>query len=235
MRAWEYYYKEVEIINKISVSDKWYEQSVLYKNRLINNPIKMGTAIDTNAFSGDLPIPTGPCPFKGKSAEEKFRMCGVQRGWTPSQAYGAGVITNVTFNQTSGPKTLQMNKYIAEDFKAICNEILQLGFFKLNVGNCFRTSLSAGGKSLHQIGVAVDINPGRGGNPWFSCRIPKTQPEPAPGSTPWGMKSCPYHGGYDRSICIWHWGHPVVRIFLNHGWGWGGSYGDVMHFSITGN
>ena len=224
-----------KIRSSINITENWSSQNINYTNRLINNQLRVGNGVGNGDFFGDLPMPSGPCPFRGKSAEEKFKMCGVVRGWTPSQAMAAGVIVNATFRQSNGTATLPMNKYIVDDFRAICDEILKLGFFKLYVGNCYRTSLSAGGKSLHQIGVAVDINPGKGGNPWFSTHIPKGYSEPSPGSTPWSMKSCPYNGGYDRTKCVWHWGHPVVKIFENHGWGWGGAYGDVMHFSITGN
>jgi hypothetical protein len=105
----------------------------------------------------------------------------------------------------------------------------------LNVGNCYRpkNSLSGGRVSRHCWGIAVDINPGSGGNPWFNTHIPKSQPEPAEGSqAPWSTQKSHYNGTYDRRRCIWHWGHPVVKIFLAHGWGWGGAYGDVMHFSV---
>ena len=129
-----------------------------------------------------------------------------------------------------------MNVNIETDFKAICDEILKLGWFKLNVGNSYRGENSvSSGVSRHCWGLAVDINPGKGGNPWFDERIPRNASEPAIGSSPpYYMKKCRYNGVYDRSRCIWHWGHPVVQIFLKHGWGWGGAYGDVMHFSIDG-
>ena len=176
-----------------------------------------------------------PGMFTGKTSSEKRKMFGISNKKVgPSDVKSSGLIVDVTFNQTGGTKTLPMNKYIAEDFKAICNEILALGWFKLNVSNCYRAKNSvSNGMSRHCWGVAVDINAGNGGNPWFATRISKDRPEPAQGSNaPWRMKTCPYNGTYDRSKCIWHWKHPVVQIFLAHGWGWGGSYGDVMHFSV---
>ena len=176
-----------------------------------------------------------PGAFTGKTRAEKMKMYGVaSQNLTPSQAKAQGLITNVTFNQTGGTKTLPMNKYIAEDFKAICNEILALGWFKLNVANCYREKNSVKGSiSRHCWGVAVDINPGKGGNPLFAKRISQNQTEPAQGAQqPWPTKMTPYGGTYDRSKCIWHWKHPVVQIFLAHGWGWGGAYGDTMHFSV---
>lgn len=189
-----------------------------------------------------------PGAFYGKDRATRRRMAGITSIYmTPEQVLAAGLIVEVTFNQSNGKRTLKMNKYIAEDFKQICDEILALGNFNLNVGNCFRRDDTISGRdvSRHCWGVAVDINPGGGGNPWFAWTrgfprtsggnliIPKDQPELAKGSkAPWPMKKCPYNGVYDSSKCIWHWGHPVVQIFLRHGWGWGGAYGDVMHFSI---
>lgn len=182
----------------------------------------------------------GAGDFYGKDRNTKLNMCGIRsKNMTPQQVQAAGLITTVSFNQTNGKGSLPMNKYIAKDFQKICDEIMSLGWFNLYVGNCFRSTNSvSGGISRHCWGIAVDINPGNAGNPWFAdssggnLHIPKNMPEPKYGSTPWKMKKCPYHGGYDRIRCIWHWGHPVVQIFLRHGWGWGGAYGDVMHFSI---
>ena len=148
--------------------------------------------------------------FYGKDRNTKLNMCGIRsKNMSPQQAMAAGLITQVSFNQSNGRRTLPMNKYIAQDFQNICNEILALKWFNLNVGNCYRSQNSvAGGVSRHCWGIAVDINPGTGGNPWFctfggsNLHIPKNQPEPLYGTRPWGMKKCPYGGGYDRSKCI---------------------------------
>ena len=187
-----------------------------------------------SAFCGDVPV-SGSLPFVGKSAADKFAMCHVVPGWQPNQTLEAGVIRTVQLPMWGGSRPMETNMYLANDLIDICNDILRLNWYKLYIGNSFRRNTSAGGKSRHQIGCAVDVNPGSGGNPWFNTHIQKDFPEPSQGSSaPWATKSCPYHGGYDRSHCIWHWGHPVVQIFLKHGWGWGGSYGDVMHFSLDG-
>lgn len=191
-----------------------------------------GTSVPDGVIEGTY---GKPGIFTGKTRNQKMKLYGVgSQSLGPAQAKSQGLIVDVTFNQTGGTKTLPMNKYIAEDFKAICNEILALGWFKLNVGNCYREKNSVSNSvSRHCWGVAVDINPGSGGNPWFATHIPKILVEPKQGSQqPWPTKSTPYKGTYDRSKCIWHWGHPVVQIFLAHGWGWGGAYGDTMHFSV---
>ena len=112
------------------------------------------------------------------------------------------------------------------------------------ISSAYRTKYSAGGHSRHQWGLAVDINAGNGGNPWFEKRFEDNpiQGELPEGATaPWGFHVekgvivSAYRGTYSRKKCIWHQAHPVVQIFKKHGWGWGGRYGDVMHFSIDGS
>lgn len=181
--------------------------------------------------------PLGPCPFKGKSTDEKLKMCGFNGSWNPQEALDRGLITDVSI--PCSPGRIKFNKAAADDLVAILTEIKGLGFFKCNITSAFRTEVTAKGHSRHQIGLAVDINGGRGGNPWFNHRFSRSEGEPQSGFiAPWGRnpqytKGGMYSGGYDRSICIWSYDHPVVKIFEGHGWGWGGYYGDVMHFSIT--
>ena len=43
MRVWEYYYKEQKKKKKKTIKDSPLEQNILYKNRLINNPICINT------------------------------------------------------------------------------------------------------------------------------------------------------------------------------------------------
>ena len=48
MRVWEYYCHEINIINKITINDTYDKQNILYKNRLIDAPLKFG-AIGSSA------------------------------------------------------------------------------------------------------------------------------------------------------------------------------------------
>lgn len=161
--------------------------------------------------------------------------------------------------------TVEINIYVKDSLQKIFNEIrdynAKTGFgFKVGASiPGWRSSSSGdvGTSSVHCRGLAVDINPGTGGNPWFgngkdnkNIKIPHNQGEHSQGQKPiWGyhmIKSknkktgemewkpqVPYPGGtYDKTKCLWHWAHPVVQIFIRNGWGWGGSYGDVMHFSL---
>lgn len=178
-------------------------------------------------------VPTGATPFKGMSREQKMRACGiVSNTMSGTQVKNAGLLTNVTLDQTRGKYSGLINKAVANDLANICAEICKLGFFDMQISNTFREQNTvSGGVSKHCWGVALDINPTRG-CPWFAAHIPRDFREPAYGSNPpWGFKkySC---GTYDRAKCIWSFDHPVVRIFEGHGWGWGGRYGDTMHFSL---
>lgn len=64
-----------------------------------------------------------------------------------------------------------------------------------------------GTMSNHAYGCAIDLNPGY--NPYIGKMDDKT----------------------DSNLYIRTKHHPVVKIFAKHGWGWGGRYGDFMHFS----
>lgn len=218
-----------------------------YKNRLIANPLVFGSAggdLSAGAMLGNIPMPTGPCPFKGKSNKEKMAMVGLANhptGVTSGHAVkSSGIITRASLNDSSGSKSFDMNQYIVADLQAICNEILQLGWFKCRISNVWRgeTKLK-GGWSWHCGGVAIDINPNEG-CPYFNYRFEGHNTEPAQGASPPAGNKPGYSfripSGYDRTCCIWSYNHPVVQIFQNHGWGWGGRYGDTMHFSlIDGN
>ena len=164
------------------------------------------------------------------------------------------VIEDVTITLPSGKQqTIKLNKYAIPSFLKIVKEINGLGFFDYKVTSHYRPNNSLYSKlekdrgvSRHCWGIAVDINSdcsskaNISGNPWFYVgkgsigkpALSYTQGEPAEGQkAPWTCKKFTT-APYKRSRCTWHWGHPVVQIFLKHGWGWGGAYGDVMHFSM---
>lgn len=180
-------------------------------------------------------IPSGPTPFKNMSRAEKMKVCGITSNtMTPQEVQAAGLLTTVTLNQTKGKYSGQVNKAVADDLANICNEICSLGFFNMSISNTFRPTdsvKSANTVSKHCWGVAIDINP-TNGCPWFNTHIQRSFTEPPQGTPPpWSFRAFKC-GPYNRSTCIWSYDHPVVKIFENHGWGWGGAYGDTMHFSL---
>ena len=222
------------------------KNEIEYVNRLIDNPLEFnlgGMGCDGSFFYGDgaVPPPTGALPFVGKSRAQKMAMCGITSN-SMGIEYGdnagdairnKGMLRSVSLPMTGGSHSFEVNTSAAADLVSICKEILALGFFNLRISNVWRrqNSLTPPKVSRHCWGIALDINPTTG-CPWFAAHIQRGFKEPAPGTLPpWKFKkySC---GGYDRSRCIWSYDHPVVRIFENHGWGWGGSYGDTMHFSV---
>ena len=206
-------------------------------NKFSNVVGDIGSSLGFRKFSGGK---SGI--FTGKSTKEKFNMCGCDMSdWNPSTAQSKGLITRISI--PCQPGSIEFNKYAAADLIAILNEIKALGWFKCYISSGFRTQISADGASRHQVGLAVDINGGQLGNPWYRLGskfgIPVPSREPQQGVTaPWSRhpkySGNMYSGGYDRSKCIWSSDHPVVQIFKSHGWGWGGTYGDVMHFSLDG-
>ena len=148
----------------------------------------------------------------------------------------------VTINTEYGLKdiTLTVNKEIADEVESIFKEILEnentknfifkkitgkestWGSYKKNsyiAGYRHSDVTKADGtivNSWHCYGIAVDINA-------------KHNPH-----SPAHSKSCPICGGNveDDNIHIRTVNHPIVQVFYNHGWTWGGVWKtpDYMHF-----
>lgn len=224
--------KEIYEANGIYLGET--KNIINYKNYLDENPIVIHVG-GPSTLTGDPNITVGSGAFTGKSTAEKMQMCGItSSSQSGSETESRGLIGNVTVKTSGGTQTIKMNKAVHADLQAISEEICNLGWYNLRYSSWFRQQNSVkNGVSKHCWGVAVDINAGSSGNPWFDHRFGRNEGEPPAGSTPpWRQKMCPYKGVYDRSRCIWHYGHAVVKIFEGHGWGWGGFYGDVMHFSL---
>ena len=136
--------------------------------------------------------------------------------------------------------TVQVHKKLAAAFSAAFNDIVKTGFRITSIGGfCARPKKNGTGTtslSSHSFGAAIDINAGR--NHFFSGRAENGHQTynsiPAGAAAPdWahGIKVKIGSGGYDPNVCIWTRDHPVVQIMRKHGFGWGGRYGDTMHFS----
>lgn len=142
-----------------------------------------------------------------------------------------------TIGTDGKPKVIPvtLHRKLQPSFIAIMNE-LKRADFRINAINSYdwRSVPGSEHRSNHSFGVAVDINAGKNGNPWFNTHI-GNDTTIAEGTRPsWSMKYSPYNGKYETSHCIWDWHHIAVKIFADHGWGWGGAYGDTMHFSYLG-
>ena len=117
-----------------------------------------GTYVGNGGVSGDnIPHPSGKLPFVGKSDKEKFAMCGVNLNWTNAyEAKKAGLIVDAAIPLSNGERTFPMNKYIVDDLRDICKEILSLGWFHLDATNVWREKSTAK-HSRHFYGCAIDI------------------------------------------------------------------------------
>ena len=150
------------------------------------------------------------------------------------------------YETRNGKRKITLHKKVAEAVKRAFEEIKNTTNFNVHdagSGLQIRCVNNGNGRSNrasnHALGLAFDINAGSGGNPFF-YKVPfksKYNQEPSVGTraSSWcAQKICPYGGGYDPQKCIWHWGHPVIKILAKYGIGWGGDYGDTMHFSFLG-
>ena len=134
----------------------------------------------------------------------------------PSKSECDNKMTTITVETLRGDKKLTIlnNQSVISEVTAIFKEIKNSGFDVRHSDTgayCYREI--AGSKhhtlSLHSFGIAIDIN-------WSDNPLIR------------GKK--PLSSG-DTNIKIRTMNSPVVRAFQNHGWGWGGRYGDYMHFS----
>lgn len=144
-------------------------------------------------------------------------------------------VTTISSDGKTKSHVVQLHKKLMPSFIAIMNELKVLGF-KIDSINSFswRNVPNTDSRSNHSYGVAVDINPGKAGNPWFDHRIVPSDHVESGSTAPWRMKYSPYNGKYKKDSGIWEWESIAVQTFAKYGWGWGGSYGDSMHFSYLG-
>ena len=131
----------------------------------------------------------------------------------------------ITIPTISGEKKITVHKDLVEEVKSIFNSIYNIGFNVKQVGGYTYRKINNPNYpnttklSMHSFGCAIDIN--WSNNPFYSSQ---KRPFEYP---PDYWKNI----AYNPNECIWTDEHPVVRIFKEHDWGWGGRYGDFMHFS----
>ena len=169
-------------------------------------------------------------------------------GWgkeTGDTIKSRGYIVDVNLpvrKQPDGTITYQhqkCHKGVKNDLLSIFQEIInETNYCSYGLGGCYVN------KALrHGWGVAIDT--GNGGfrdyktNPWFNGNCPQILAKGTLWSTKFtrhnpdpGLSSNHKYDNYDPMYSIWAWDHPVIAIFKRHGWGWGGAYGDTMHFSL---
>lgn len=153
----------------------------------------------------------------GRPVPTNTGTAGIQSGQhLPMPAWMAQQMTTINIFG----KSHQVHYKAAPNFVAVYNDIMRLnlpytikssGTLSFRVVNNGRQSNNMS-LSNHSYGLAIDINVSS--NPFV-----KGAAAPRSGK--------PTNGPEMRSF-----DHPVVQAFLRHGFGWGGAYGDYMHFSI---
>lgn len=142
-----------------------------------------------------------------------------------TKSLAESMMGNVSVACANGNKNLCIHRKLHADVQKMFEEIKATGYKVLSVGGfCWRqvnNGGKGGGQSIHSYGCAIDIN---------ACKAPDgTYANPFPGVL--GSDSKP---GVDNEYQIRTPNHPVCKIFVQHGWGWGGKYKDYMHFSLMG-
>ena len=149
----------------------------------------------------------------GGSRKETIKKLGFSDNPTKEECNGK--MATIKVKCADGLKSLTIHEDLQEEVKNIYDEIYASGFkVKTTCGYCFRTINNPSQPksktlSMHSFGCAIDINPSD--NPFVS-------------------KGRPQSSG-DSNVKIRTNDSAIVKIFAKYGWGWGGRYGDYMHFS----
>ncbi len=161
--------------------------------------------------------------ISGGNKSEVIRALGFTG--TDSKSYCDSLMVTIKVQTMSGEKRLTVHRDLAAEIQSIFRDMYNAGFNVTFAGGYkYRHAQYPDGTdkptlSMHSFGCALDINPST--NPYTASQ--KRPFEYAP--VTWKGKN------YNPSTCIWTNDHPVVKIFRNYEWGWGGRYGDFMHFS----
>lgn len=236
MNQQEYYYNSIDksILSykykpfnpsSITINDTPDDIKICYKNRLITNPICMNIGGGSNASFDFENFTPGAGYFTDVNADvttKQMKLFGRkltrQQSGEPEE-WVKGFI-DFSFSCTIAGKSyhLPFHKSLTENLKAALNDVSKVpGFYSTGkIGTyCYRSVNNGNGSSIlsnHSYGVAIDINYDL--NPFSKgVRAPQT-----------GNTSDPVRW---RSF-----DHPVVKAMARHGFGWGGRYGDYMHFSF---
>lgn len=155
----------------------------------------------------------GTYTVAGGSRAETIRSLGFSS--TPTKSECDSKMATIEVKCLNGSKRITVHKDLQEEVKNIFNEICNNNFNAYSIGGyCFRTINNPNHPnsktlSMHSFGCAIDINPD---------------------VNPFTKNGKPQSSG-DSNTKIRTNNSVVVKIFAKYGWGWGGRYGDYMHFS----
>ena len=187
-----------------------------YTNESILNGILHHTSFD-NIFDGNYGSDGtgGPFTIGSGNRAEVIRALGFSD--SPTEAECQAKMKTINIEAYPG-KRITIHKDLELEVQKIFSDLKSYGV-NLNeyIGGFFFRPINnpnhPGSKllSMHSFGCAIDINYNlnpfiKGGRPWENGD-----------NTPRGII---------RTV-----NSPIVRAFASQGWGWGGRYGDYMHFS----
>lgn len=131
-------------------------------------------------------------------------------------------MVNVTFKNNGKAYTITVHKALAQKFKSALEELDKVGFKVLFTPHSYKWRKVSGTNRLsrHSFGCAIDINGTT--TEGINSKL-----------NPWVKNGKPLSTG-DSDTAIRTWNSPVVKIMNKYGFGWGGKYGDYMHFSYLG-
>lgn len=192
------------------------ENGKQYVNLNLTDGLQYFTEFDGNGGGGGEYVYGIPTIGSGKRADA-IRALGFSEH--PSESECSRAMTTIKVpSRSKGTLNLTIHKNLAEDVKAIFKEIYDSGFDAYMVGGyCYRQINNPNNKSssrplsMHSFGCAIDIN--WDVNPFVSKGRPMTT------------------GDTDKVFRTPN--SPVVQAMARHGFGWGGRYGDYMHFSTA--
>lgn len=109
---------------------------------------------------------------------------------------------------------VRFHKKLEGNLQAVFNELANLnGFYVENIGTySYRNVIGKSKLSNHSYGIALDLNTNY--NPYYR-----------------NGKIVSGGGKTDQLLSMRSQSNEIVKIFARHGFGWGGSYKDYMHFS----
>lgn len=191
--------------------------------------IESGVSIETPAIRNISFTYKGPTNVKATGAKQKIvelwdgRVPTINDSTTyVSPSPGAkgtppAWITNQITTVSVGKFKVRVHKKLASDVTNILTEIINSGYSIKQIGGFSFRRYNNGKQnqplSNHGTAAAIDIN-------WSINPFKR-------GSKPLS-KGDDMNPGHIRTTS-----HPVVLIFAKYGWGWGGRYGDYMHFSLA--
>lgn len=153
----------------------------------------------------------------GGSRKEVIKKLGFSDN--PTKEECASKMTTINIEAYPG-RRITVHKALVNDVQGIFRELKNAGV-NLNkyIGGYFFRPINnpkhPGSKtlSMHSFGCAIDINYNL--NPFVKNGVPLTSGDDTP-------------NGKVRTL-----NSPIVKAFAKYGWGWGGRYGDYMHFSLA--